>query len=65
MVGDLLYGTQASRARSEALGWSRQALHSFSLAFPNPSVGRVSVEAPFPDDLKRLLELVFPDGTGA
>lgn len=39
--------------------FSRQALHSFKLAFPHPKQNRiVEVEAPLPDDMRNLLLLL-------
>jgi len=53
VVGDLLYG----RKRPESLDMpvSRQMLHAWKLSFVHPASGlRVSFEAPWPDDFKRL-----------
>lgn len=49
ITGDTMYGEA-----SELI--DRQALHAFSLSFPHPSDGKtVSLEAPLPEDMKKLL----------
>jgi len=49
ITGDTMYGEA-----SELI--DRQALHAFRLSFPHPSDGRtVSLEAPLPEDMKKLL----------
>lgn len=51
VVGDILYG------KPEDLLIERQALHAASLAFSHPVSGKaMRVEAPLPDDMRRLLE---------
>ena len=48
IVGDRLYGRPDTDI-------SRQALHAWRIAFPHPLTGeRVELEAPLPDDMKRL-----------
>ena len=53
LVGEDLYGTPSDRI-------GRHALHSAELGFPRPSDGkRVTVWAPLPDDMRRLVEQIF------
>ena len=55
IVGDDLYGTP-----SEDI--DRHALHSHSLTIPHPTSGELlTVSAPLPPDMRRLLEKLFPD----
>ncbi len=50
LLGDDLYGSP-----SELI--ARHALHSCALSFPSPTTGkRISVTAPLPDDLRRVLD---------
>ncbi len=52
ITGDTMYGNG-----SPAI--SRQALHASTLSFPHPSDGRVvSLEAPLPDDIEKLIETI-------
>jgi len=45
--------------------FERQALHSFRLAFPHPKKGEVvEVEAPLPEDIKRLLSVLHNTMSG-
>ena len=54
-MGDDLYGTP-----SEDI--DRHALHSHSLTIPHPTSGELlTVSAPLPSDMRRLLEKLFPD----
>lgn len=50
IAGDTLYGTPQSAACAP-----RQALHCSFLSFPHPAGGTVSVTAPLPEDIRRLL----------
>ncbi|MEG1390017.1 MAG: RluA family pseudouridine synthase [Angelakisella sp.] len=51
LVGDLLYGTESDLI-------SRQALHCARATFPHPLTGNmVTVEAPFPEDMRQLLDI--------
>jgi len=53
LVGDPVYG------RSKGVTMNGQALHAATLGFDHPSTGeRLRFEAPLPDDMKRLLELL-------
>ena len=55
IVGDDLYGTP-----SEDI--DRHALHAHSLTIPHPTSGELlTVSAPLPSDMRRLLEKLFPD----
>ena len=55
LVGDALYGADPTFAAS--LGLSRQWLHSWRLELAHPVTGEpLSVEAPYPDDLRQSLE---------
>jgi 23S rRNA pseudouridine1911/1915/1917 synthase len=62
LLGDSLYGgtrkrTPPVKAAEEALG--RQALHAWKLSFPHPRTGKpVALEAPVPEDLRRVLTLL-------
>jgi len=52
IVGDVLYGA----ADSVSFGLKRQFLHALKLQFRHPKTGRnVTVEAPLPNDLKKVL----------
>lgn len=51
ILGDVLYGGSADLIR-------RQALHGISLVFPHPFEGEIAVEAPIPDDIGRLLQVL-------
>lgn len=54
IVGDFLYGMDSDII-------DRQALHSLSVSFPHPSDGEtMTVCAPVPEDLRRLIEYYFP-----
>lgn len=69
VLGDPVYGGRrralagASAALQAALtGFRRQALHAQRLRFAHPGTGRpISFEAPLPDDLARLLQLMRAD----
>jgi 23S rRNA pseudouridine1911/1915/1917 synthase len=63
LVGDAKYGSTRplpvddEEIRAAVHGFGRQALHAWTLAFEHPFTGqRVRVEAPPPDDLRRLLD---------
>jgi 23S rRNA pseudouridine1911/1915/1917 synthase len=65
LVGDPVYGKPSAAARTaktEALGFGRQALHAWLLGFDHPATGRhLRFESPMPTDLANLissLELV-------
>lgn len=67
IVGDPMYGRRGSPAglsdeqREAWRGFRRQALHAAKLAFPHPGDGReVAVEAPMPEDFRRLIEALEP-----
>jgi 23S rRNA pseudouridine1911/1915/1917 synthase len=69
VVGDPVYsgpqwkGIPNKRIQKALASFSRQALHSVSLAFPHPSSGeRVAFEAPIPDDIKLLIETLRNEG---
>jgi 23S rRNA pseudouridine1911/1915/1917 synthase len=52
IVGDALYGAP----EQESFGLNRQFLHALKLQFRHPTTGRkLTVEAPLPDDLKKVL----------
>lgn len=54
IVGDDLYGIPNGRL-------SRQALHAYSLSFPQPSTGEaISLFSPMPTDMKQLVSDLFP-----
>jgi 23S rRNA pseudouridine1911/1915/1917 synthase len=71
LVGDPVYGGRlaipkgAGPELTEALrGFRRQALHAARLELDHPGSGeRVSFEAPLPEDLHRLLEVLQRDAT--
>lgn len=50
IAGDSLYGTVQSASCAV-----RQALHCSSLSFPHPDSGTVTVTAPLPEDIRKLL----------
>ena len=55
ICGDALYGIQNRRI-------ARQALHARYLSFPHPVTGdMLSLTAPIPDDLQKLIAEQFPD----
>lgn len=57
IVGDLQYG--ADPVLAQKLGLGRQWLHARRLAFDHPVTGeRISIDAPWPEDLERALELL-------
>ncbi len=58
LLGDAVYGSEASRSHPAALAVGRQALHARSLVLIEPGGARLSVEAPVPEDLQRGLELL-------
>jgi 23S rRNA pseudouridine1911/1915/1917 synthase len=65
LVGDVTYGgarTPASSraaARAAIIAFPRPALHAAALAFDHPASGvRLSLEAPLPEDLVRLLAVL-------
>ena len=62
LVGDATYGgtrapsSAAAGPRAAIAAFSRPALHAAALAFDHPVTGaRISLEAPLPDDITRLL----------
>ena len=62
IVGDATYGgtrapsSSAAGARAAIAAFPRPALHAAALAFDHPLTGaRLSLEAPLPEDLARLL----------
>ncbi|MCI9609356.1 MAG: RluA family pseudouridine synthase [Oscillibacter sp.] len=58
LAGDWLYGTEDPGLIP------RPALHSWSLRLEHPVTGeRVEVAAPLPEDMERLLQEWFPEGT--
>jgi 23S rRNA pseudouridine1911/1915/1917 synthase len=60
-VGDLTYG--ADPTLTARLELSRQWLHARQLAFAHPADGRgVEFTSPYPDDLRRALDLLRADG---
>lgn len=54
IVSDSLYAAKYSTA----LGFERAALHAFSLEFENLDGKTIKVEAPYPEDFKKALELL-------
>ena len=68
VLADKLYGGRSSFKLSEAIGQpletdelllERQALHAFRLRFKHPRTGNwLEVEAPFPPDMRRTLEVL-------
>jgi 23S rRNA pseudouridine1911/1915/1917 synthase len=57
VLGDSLYGPEATRAHPAAKPIGRHALHAFRLELPSPATGQpVRVEAPLPEDFLRALE---------
>ncbi len=73
LLGDPVYGGRfhAPKGASEALraalaGFRRQALHARRLRFTHPASGEeMSFEAPLPDDLNRMIELLRADAEQA
>lgn len=69
IVGDPLYGGRFKRpkgilpeALEQLLGFKRQALHAFRLTFTHPRSGKeLKVEAPLPEDMKRLIAVLRAD----
>ncbi|MGD2115575.1 MAG: RluA family pseudouridine synthase [Acidobacteriota bacterium] len=68
IVGDPIYGEARWKevppaARSVLRAFPRPALHAWRLAFEHPGTGaRIEVEAPVPEDMRRLLEELGIDG---
>ena len=71
LIGDPLYGAGArilpesagQAAREAAAGFPRQALHAVLLEFSHPATGkRMRFEAPVPEDMRRLLEVLSAGG---
>lgn len=66
IVGDPLYGGRSmpvkgfsAEVQQVLVGFSRQALHAWRLAFAHPEHGEMMAwEAPIPDDMQRLLDLL-------
>jgi 23S rRNA pseudouridine1911/1915/1917 synthase len=58
VLGDGLYGTEESRAVSEALGVASQALHARRLTFTEPLSGApLDVTAPLPEVFTRFFDI--------
>lgn len=62
LVGDVRYGGALTFA---GLAAPRLMLHASRLDFPHPEGGRKIVEAPFPEDVRRLLAAAGLQGTDA
>jgi 23S rRNA pseudouridine1911/1915/1917 synthase len=63
VVGDAVYGRP--RRKSRPLPANRQMLHAARLEFTHPSSGkRLFFEAPLPDDMRRLLEILRNEKNG-
>lgn len=59
VLGDILYNTEESRAVSESLGITTQALHARRLAFTEPVSGaRLDLSLPVPEVFARVLNLI-------
>jgi 23S rRNA pseudouridine1911/1915/1917 synthase len=65
IVGDAVYGVTAGKARAlesapeVAVKFSRQALHSWRIAFRQPKTGHeLTIEAPLPADMKALVDAI-------
>ncbi|MBE6633503.1 MAG: RluA family pseudouridine synthase [Ruminococcaceae bacterium] len=55
IAGDTLYGIPNGRM-------ARQALHAHTLSLPHPETGEpLHFRAPIPEDMRRLMEICFPD----
>jgi 23S rRNA pseudouridine1911/1915/1917 synthase len=55
LLGDPIYGTDASRAHPAALALGRVALHAESLRLDGVAAQPIAVTAPLPDDFRRAL----------
>ena len=65
LIGDPVYGLRSGTRKGPAAvhAFSRQALHAKTLTFVHPvSQTVLTIEAPYPEDFSRLLELFTPQG---
>jgi len=59
VLGDAVYGPEATRAHPAAKAIQRQALHAVKLELPSPATGQlVCTQAPLPEDFERALVLL-------
>ena len=63
IVGDRVYGSRRA-GRVAAIPFPRQALHAEEIGFAHPTTGaRVSIRAPVPPDMQRLIETLRQAGS--
>jgi 23S rRNA pseudouridine955/2504/2580 synthase len=59
IAGDERYGDENFNRKMRQLGLRRLFLHAARLSFTHPlGTGKVTIEAPLPEDLETLLELL-------
>jgi 23S rRNA pseudouridine1911/1915/1917 synthase len=59
MVGDTMYGGRVFADDASGFRFERQALHAYEISFVHPvSLQMMTIQAPLPPDLLRLLELL-------
>ena len=66
MVGDTMYGGRILESRDDAgdFRFDRQALHAAEITFVHPgTLQSMTLKAPLPPDMLRLLKLLRPQGT--
>jgi 23S rRNA pseudouridine1911/1915/1917 synthase len=63
IVGDRVYGVRGAGRTAGVLAFPRQALHAEEIRFTHPSTRtRLSIRAPVPEDLQRLIETLRQAG---
>jgi 23S rRNA-/tRNA-specific pseudouridylate synthase len=56
LAGDKLYGKKGEIAFEDGEALSRHFLHAEKLSFKSSEGKKIEIEAPLPDELKRILE---------
>jgi 23S rRNA pseudouridine955/2504/2580 synthase len=65
VAGDLKYGDPAVNAALRELGLARMFLHAHSVSFDWPQGGQVSISAPLPAELRRVLDALAGEAAGS
>lgn len=64
IVGDTLYGGREVSSIDGSFKFTRQALHAFEITFVHPvTLSTMTLRAPLPEDIRRLVELLGGDPT--